>query len=507
MSVVTDSASVLRVTGLSKTFPGTQALRDVSFEIRTGEVHALVGQNGSGKSTLVKTLAGYHHADPGAQAWLDGEPFDMAALGDVAHHHLRFVHQDLGLVLELNAMENFALHSGYVRGRFGLVDWDRQEQVTRELLGRFGVEMNIREPLSEATPVERTIVAIAAALQGWDGGRGVLVLDEPTAVLPPNEVSRLFEIVGEVRRSGTSVLYVSHRLDEIFRIADRVSVVRGGRMVATEEVVSLTPRQLAGLMVGEDVDSDYRAGIADARGAPVALEVRELRSRYLRGVSFRLHAGEVLGIAGLIGSGGDEIPYALAGVYGHVATGAARLTTDGDWLDVGEIRRLGLPLVPAERAREAIVDEFGVRENMSLRVLDQLRDRGRLSPGRERRLVDDWAKRLSVVSAGMDAPITTLSGGNQQKVVMARCLALKSSVLLLSEPTAGVDIGARLAIYELIAMEARRGLAVLICSSDHGDLLAMCTRVLVMRDGLIVREIVEDAMTESNLLHAMEGTD
>ena len=264
---------VLLVEQLSKTFPGTRALTDASIEIRAGEVHALVGQNGSGKSTLIKTLAGYHTPDPGAVAELAGEPF---ALGHTVPDGLRFVHQDLGLVLELNAMDNLALRGDFIRGFGGRVRWAEQAQETYRILERFDVEIDIHSPLAEATPVQRTIVAIAGALQGWHGGGGVLVLDEPTAVLPHDEVERLLAMVREVQRSGTSVLYVSHRLDEIFEIADRVTVLRAGRVVKTLPVAEVDHRSLAQLMVGSDVDPDYRAPVAARPDSPVVLELREV---------------------------------------------------------------------------------------------------------------------------------------------------------------------------------------------------------------------------------------
>ena len=250
---------VLRIDQLSKTFGATRALIDAALEIRPGEIHALVGQNGSGKSTLIKTLAGYHAPDAGSAAELDGASFQ---LGNAVPDGLRFVHQDLGLVLELNAMDNLALHGGFARGALGRVHWSEQEQETRRVLARFGVDLDIHRPLAAATPVERTVVAIAAALQGWQGGSGVLVLDEPTAVLPHDEVERLFAMVREVRAAGTSVLYVSHRLDEIFELADRVTVLRGGRVIATHDVAGIDAGQLASLMVGEEVDPDYRAPVA-----------------------------------------------------------------------------------------------------------------------------------------------------------------------------------------------------------------------------------------------------
>jgi ribose transport system ATP-binding protein len=269
----TGAEYALRVAGLSKTFGATRALQDVSIDIRPGEIHALMGQNGSGKSTLIKSLAGYHQPDHGADAELDGEAFDI---GHVVPDGLRFVHQDLGLVLELSAQDNLALHGGFAKGFGGRVLWREQERETYRMLERFNVQLDIHQPLAAATPVERTVVAIAAALQGWHGGGGVLVLDEPTAVLPHDEVERLFAVVREVRKAGTAILYVSHRIDEIFQLADRVTILRGGKLVSTVSIEEIDPRSLAGLMVGEDVDPDYRAPVAGKPDAPVVLETRDV---------------------------------------------------------------------------------------------------------------------------------------------------------------------------------------------------------------------------------------
>jgi ABC-type sugar transport system ATPase subunit len=496
-------APTLRIAGLSKTFPGTRALIDASLEIRAGEVHALIGQNGSGKSTLIKTLAGYHRADPGAVAELDGEPFQI---GHDVPDQLRFVHQDLGLVQELNAMDNLALRGGFISGAGGRIRWREQEQETYRLLDRFAVELDIHRPLAEATPVQRTVVAIIAALQGWTGGHGVLVLDEPTALLPHEEVERLFAMVREVRRAGTSVLYVSHRLDELFEIADRVTVLRAGRVVTTMPMSDVDGRGLASLMVGENVDPDYRAPVAARPDAPVVLELRDVHGQRLRGVDLEVHRGEILGIAGLAGTGMQELPYVIAGCSQFPATGQMRLAQRSDeWLDVADAASLGIPIVPADRPREAIVAEFAVGENVSLSILDRLGRRGKLGLREEQALVDRWTRELGIVTAGPDALISTLSGGNQQKVVVARCLAREPELLVLSEPTAGVDIGTRVALYDLIAGLSRSGLTVVVSSSDLGDLLAMCTRVVVLRNGRVAAELGSDGLTEHALVRAMEG--
>lgn len=498
------SPSVLQVRNLSKTFPGTRALDGVSIDIAPGEVHALMGQNGSGKSTLIKLLASYHSADPGAHAEMDGVSFEV---GRSVPEGLRFVHQDLGLILELSAQDNLALRGGFARGLGGRVLWRQQEIETRRILAAFDVDLDIHRPLAAATPVQRTVVAIAAALQGWEGG-GVLVLDEPTAVLPHDEVERLFEVVAEVRRRGTSVLYVSHRMDEIFALADRVTVLRGGRRVGTYDVGALDQRALATMMVGDDIDPDFRARVVDQADQPVTIEARGLRGKWLRGVDLQARGGEILGIAGLAGAGAVELPYLLAGKPDVLAQGEIRLpAVSPDWHHVQRANELEIPLIPADRQTESVVAEFSVGENLSLSVLGRLGSRGRLSAKEESTLVESWSKRLGVVSEGPSAPISTLSGGNQQKVVLARCLAVEPSVLVLCEPTAGVDIGTRVSIYQIIADLAARGLTVVVASSDEGDLLALCTRILVLRDGVVAEELAAEGLTKNVLIRAIEGAE
>ena len=510
MTGMTDTVTtspVLSITGLSKRFGGTQALSDVDLDIAQGEIHALVGPNGSGKSTLIKILAGYHQADAGADARLDGEPFDLGS----DHDRLRFVHQELGLVGELSAMDNLALSRGFARSRLGNIRWREQEQRTVELVHRFGLDIDVRRPLVDATPVQRTVVAIAAALQGWEADQGLLVLDEPTAVLPPGEVGKLLDIVREVRRGGASVLYVSHRLDEIFQVADRVTVIRGGRRIATRPVQGLTPQSLASLMSGEATErSAQRPKVsATSRSGESALEARELTGGPLRGLDFSLARGELLGIAGLAGSGHDVLPYVVTGAWPGDVQGQLRCPARSpEWSDASRAARLGIPLVPGDRAAHGVIADFSVAENLTLPLLSRFRTGRRFLDGRhEAAVVDDWVDKVGIRTAGRDAPITTLSGGNQQKVVMARCLALEPEVLVLCEPTAGVDIATRLQLYDLIKEQAAQGLGVIVSSSDVGDLLALCTRVLVLRDGQVVREIAGDAITEPTLVHAMEGTE
>jgi ABC-type sugar transport system ATPase subunit len=489
----------LSVAGVSKTFGVTRVLDQMSLDIEQGEIHALVGQNGSGKSTFIKILAGYHRPDTSTMAALSGVPFE------VGHHvpdDLRFVHQDLGLVLDLNAMDNLALRGGFARGFGRRIRWREQEERTRSILDRLGIGLDIHRPLAEATPVERTMVAVAGALQGWRSGRGVLVLDEPSAVLPIEEVARLFAVIRAIRETGTSVLYVSHRLDEIFEIADRVTVLREGRKVATRRADTLDADSLAGLMVGEQVDTGYRAAQQALVGAPIVIEARNLRGRWLRGVDLTVFKGEILGIAGLSGAGVLELPYVMAGLASD-ASGQVRVPAQSEkWVDVKHAAKFGIPIVPADRAREAVIAEFSVRENLTLSVLDRLGS-ARLRASVEDRLVSNWAGRLNIVAPSFDAEISTLSGGNQQKVILARCLARDPDLLILCEPTAGVDIGTRIALYQIVAELAENGLTVIVASSDENDLVAMCTRVLVLRAGRIVDELGTQSLEHSAILRSM----
>jgi ABC-type sugar transport system ATPase subunit len=495
--------TVLEIENLSKVFPGTVALDHVSLSIGEAEVHALVGQNGSGKSTLVKVLAGYHRADPGYSARLNGEPLDLHRAATIRHDRLRFVHQDLGLFLELSTTDNLALRGDFIRNATGLVSWRKQAALSRALLHQFDLDLDLSLPLGRASPVQRTIVAIAAALADWEDGPGVLVLDEPTAVLPPPEVDRLLSTVEQLRLRGTSVLYVSHRLDEVFRIANSVTVLRGGKVVASQPVTGLTTQSLAQLMVGSEVDAVYRAGLEQPRDAPIALRARTMAGHFLRGVDIELREGEILGVAGLPGSGNSELAYALAGA-GTGVTGEVALAGD-PWMPIRKAASFDIPIVPAERAKEAVVGEFGVRENLSLSVLDRFRRVGWLRRSAERALVSEWLQRTQIKAESPEAPISSLSGGNQQKVVIARCLARDPRILILCEPTAGVDVGTRQAIYEFVASRARAGLAVVVTSTDLGDLLAICTRVLVLVDGEISQELTGEHISERALLHAMEA--
>jgi ribose transport system ATP-binding protein len=501
----------LRVRGLSKTFPGVQAVRELDLDVAAGTVHALLGHNGCGKSTLIKALAGVHTPDPGSQAWIDGEELHFGHPEDAERKGLRFVHQELGLVPELGAVDNVGFVVGFERDRFGRINWRRQAKVTADLLARFGFDMDPRRPLAEATPPERTAVAIVRAVAGWQKGRGVLILDEPTASLPAHEVDELFRLIRDIRETGTAVILVSHRLDEVMSIADHATVMREGKVVWDGSTAEMTTGAFVNLIANSEGDEwleepPLRAHAAFAE-AKVALEARDVVGRYLRGVNVRVRAGEVVGLAGLLGSGREELPYIIAGAHSVGVTGT--FTIDGETeteLSIERSRELGVALVPADRAREGIIGDFTTRENVSLAGLAQMAQGGFVvPPAGERSYARRWLAAVSADPNAAERQITTLSGGNQQKAVLARWLSVAPRVLLLSEPTAGVDVGARTVIYEELRRRADDGVAILMASSDVEDLLAVCDRVVVLRDGVVVKELERHEMTKPAIVGAMEG--
>jgi ABC-type sugar transport system ATPase subunit len=496
------SGSLLRVRGLSKNFGSVRALDRVDLDIGPGEVRALVGQNGSGKSTLIKILAGVHQPGPGSRIEFGDQAYPPGDMKDLADQ-IRFLHQDLGLILEMSVAENLAIRTSVGRTRLGGLKMADARSAAADRIAPFGVEIDAQERVQNLTPVQRTIVALAAALpaSASDTGRRLVVLDEPTAALPPHEVEILLGIVSDLAARGFAVLYVSHRLDEVFEVAHRVTVLRNGRVIATRPVEELTRSGLIELMIGERTAGRSHAGTTDAQ-SPVCLEAVSLTGRYLRDASLSLRAGEILGIAGMPGSGSHDIPYCIAGALGAGGGGYVRLPAiSRKWTDVRRLRRSQLPIVPADRLHEGIVRGFSVRENLTLSVLGTVSRASLVSGRRERVTTSRWFERLALTGATRDSAIEQLSGGNQQKVVLGRCLAAGGPVVTLCEPTAGVDVHAREAIYELIVDAARNGMSFVVASSDISDLLAICGRVLVIRDGVVAKELTAEAITESAILH------
>lgn len=508
---------LLDVRRLSKTYPGQVALSDAHLQVAAGEVHALVGQNGSGKSTMIKVIGGYVKADRGSEVWFRGRPIDLWSLEAEERQRIRIVHQDLGLVPTLSTVENLGLGHGYATGFGRRILWRTEVARAQQELLRFGLAPDVRQPVAMLSAAEQAAVAIVRALQGWDtdpghdvahdevpDGIGLLVLDEPTASLDRGEVDALFRAVRNVVRQGAGVLFVSHVLDEVLELADRVTVLRDGKVVAAGVPVGeLDEQRLVELIVGRPV-GDLYPETPSRTGRPV-LEASHVYGMTLRGVSLDIHRGEVLGIAGLVGSGRDEIAGALFGATPRFA-GKVLVDKRKVFASPRDSIRAGIAFVPADRKNKGLDPQDRLVQHVPLPRMGPLQGRFRLHHRRMRADAAEWVRELEVQPPDLGRRMEKFSGGNQQKAVLARWLRTEPKVLLLDEPTQGVDVGAKATIYERIARAAADGMAVLVASSDPEELTHLCDRVLVMRAGTISCELSGATLTEERLVAETLGT-
>jgi ribose transport system ATP-binding protein len=500
-----DTAVVLRLEAVSKAFGPTRALQDVGLTVRHGSIHALLGGNGSGKSTLIKALAGVQPADTGT-AMLRSGPLDLRQLGPQTAHAagLRFVHQNDSTFSTLSVAENLAIGSGFVTGTAWRIAWRQQERRAREAIERFGIKARPSDLLQDLGPATRKMIEIARALQDVDEERpGVLVLDEPTAALPTAEANALLDAIRTYAHQGQSIMYVTHRLEEVFALADEATILRDGRNWTTVRPRDITHDELVTHMMGDAWDSARKARDHEI-GAPV-LEVEDISAGATRNCSLTVRAGEVVGVAGLIGSGRSSL---LKALFGDLRLESGAVTIDSLPVRHGsprEAMRAGIAYVPEDRSADAVFPGLSVRENLSIAALSRYWRRALIQRSAERadgsRLLGEY-----LIKAPSDsAPIGTLSGGNQQKVVLARWLRRDPRVVLLDEPTQGVDVRARAEIYQLIATAARGGTAVLFVSSDFEELVTVCDSVAILRSGHLVTVVPAatlDAEKLNVLVHA-----
>jgi len=487
---------LLTVSNLSMTFPSLKALNGVSLSVRGGEIVGLIGQNGSGKSTLVKVLSGLYQPDAGSVVEL--------GQGEDGTSEVHFIHQDLGLIGSLTTIENLDLTRplgtrGLAPARLRAERWR-----ARSLIAEFGGTFDVDVPVSALSAAERTIVAIARALSGWKHSANVLVLDEPTAPLHGDEVNLLFEAVRTVAARGAGVVFISHRLDEVMDLVDRVVVLRDGALVADVRRADVDHDILVRLIAGAMVDVTTERESAEFGGH--ALTVRGLTGTVVRNLDFHVAAGEIVGVSGAVGSGRDELADLVFGATPASCTsievGGRRMPRSDPRASIGA----GMALVPANRLRNGAVLHMSVRENLTLPRLRPLtRALGWLDSRAEQREARDWAHRVGLRPANPENRFDQFSGGNQQKVVLAKWLRNNPAVLLLDEPTQGVDVGAKAVIFRLIAEVARSGAGVLICSSDTRELAQTCDRVFVLRDGVVVGEAIRPDLDEATLVSASLG--
>ena len=504
------SKAILEMHDISKSFFGVKVLDQVSIDLFAGEVLALVGENGAGKSTLIKILNGDYQKD-GGSIYLNGEAVQIARPRDAEELGIRMIYQELHYAPDLSVTENLLL--GHLPRRSGwlgrnTVNWPQAHEMAREYLRMLEVDIDPRSDMRRLSVVEREIVEIVKALSTQ---AKIIVMDEPTAALTPHEVTLLFDIIQTLGNQGVGIIYISHRLDEIFQIANRVAVLRDGHLVGIQQVDKVSHRELVRMMVGRDVDEQREIHSEDARDdghrSDAVLELVGLTQvGSYEEIDLNVRAGEIVGIFGLLGAGHVEL---TRSIFGAEQADSGSILVEGQPVSIAspqDARRVGIGLVPIDRKVQGLVLGMNVRENLTLSNWRQLSRLGFFQRNEEKAHARTWIDRIGIRMAGdMEVETRFLSGGNQQKVVLARWLEANVKVLLMNEPTWGVDVGARSDIYDLLESLAGQGLAILMVSSDMQEVLSVSHRILTMYNGKLTGEFSRSEATEEMLLHAAAG--
>lgn len=500
-------ANLLRMEGIGKSFSGVRVLTDVRFDLNAGEVHILAGENGAGKSTLIKILAGVYD-DYEGEIRLDGKPVCFKSPQEAHRHGISVIYQEISLVGNLSVAENIFLGREATRTA-GWLNTAGQKEQARRLLAELGLQIDISQPVEQFSVSVQQMVEIAKALS-YDSQ--VIVMDEPTSTLTEPEVEKLFSIIGVLKARGCGIIYISHKMEEIYRIADRITVLRDGRWVGTAQASELSQDQLIRWMVGREISQQFPQ--RSTRAGPELLEVKNFflldkndPSRFVIGkVSFKVHEGEIVGLAGLQGSGNSELLHGLFGASVSLAHG--EITLEGKPFAIrspGDSIRKGLALLTNDRKANGYVPEMSVTHNITLAALERFSPVGWLNPAAEVLSSRARADSLRLKAASLDQEVSTLSGGNQQKVILAKWLETGPRVLFLDEPTRGVDVGVKHEIYELMNHWTEQGCAILLITSEMPELLAMADRILVMYRGRVTAEFTREDATQEKILKAAMG--
>jgi len=498
---VADAEQILEMTHISKSFPGVQALQDVSMSLSAGEVFAVVGENGAGKSTLIKILSGVYTTDTG-EIRLQGERVLLRGPKDAIERGVNTIYQETSLVQDITVAENIFL-GRQPTAAAGRIDWKRMRESARGILDSLSIHLPPTAVVAALSSAQQQLVEIAKA---FSRDAKIIIMDEPTASITVEDAENLFGIIRKITRAGTSVIYISHRLKEIFEIADRVMVLRDGRTVSVAGVKETSEGEIVRQMVGREIgnlfgDASYQSG------EKVVLEVRNLtRSGVYRGISFNLHEGEILGFSGLVGAGRSEI---VRGIFGLDPVDAGEVLLAGQKLgrrSPAAALKKGIAFVSEDRRLESIIQGFSVRANITILLLLKVLTRlGLISARRENGLAARYVKEFNVKTPSLEQLVMNLSGGNQQKVALAKCLSTNPRVLILDEPTKGIDVGAKKEIHTLIKELANRGVAIILVSSELPEIIGMCHRAAVIREGTMAGVFGKGELTEENLIAAAVG--
>lgn len=497
--------TILEARGVTKRFSGVLALDDASFQLRRGEVHALVGENGAGKSTLIKVLTGVHHPNEG-QVLLDDEAVSFSSPRESQAAGISTIYQEVNLIPLRSVAQNVFL-AREPRTRFGLLDVDRMNREAEEILQRYDIEVDVTAPLRSLGLGTQQMVAIGRAVSRE---ASVVIMDEPTSSLETSEVQTLFRVIRQLKDEGVGVVYVSHQLDEIYEICDRVTVLRDGKVVHTSEVSEITKLELIAAMLGRDLTEAERGTTSfgeehDVADEPV-LKVRGLAQRHLLDdVSLDVRPGEIVGLGGLLGAGRSET---VRAIFGADPPESGTVEVADKELKLGSPAsaiKAGIAFLPEDRKTDGIIPGLSVRDNITTAALSRVSRGGLVSEKAQNDLVEKYMDQLGIKASSPDQPVSELSGGNQQKVLLARCLCIDPKVLLLDEPTRGIDVGAKAEVQQLIDGLTEEGLGVVLISSEMEEVVEGADRVVVLKDGTVVGTLSGDDLTEQELMSVMAG--
>jgi ribose transport system ATP-binding protein len=488
--------------GIVKRYPGVLALDKVDFDLRAGEVHALVGENGAGKSTLMKVLSGAIPMDAG-EIYLDGQNMEILSPHHAQQLGISMIYQEFNLSPYLSVAENIFLGREPLRRWVAFIDWSRMYSDARDILARINVSLDVRRPVNELSVAEQQMVEIGKALSF---NAKILVMDEPSATLTEHELTSLFNLIRSLKQQGIGIIYISHRIEELFEIGDRVTVMRDGKRIDTTNVRDVDKEQIIRMMVGRKITAEFPKQKFE-RG-PEILKVDNLnRAGVLKNISFSVHRGEIVGITGLVGAGRTEL---VRAVFGADPIDSGEVLLDGRKVKVRSPQdaiKLGIGLLTEDRKNQGLVLGMKLRENVTLSGLDLLVKRIFIDRDKERSETERYVKELQIKTPSIEQFVKNLSGGNQQKVVLAKWLFTKSRMLLFDEPTRGIDVGAKREIYHLMNELVARGVGVLMISSELPEVLGMCDRIIVMHEGRIAAEIPQSEATQEKVMHYATGGD
>lgn len=493
---------MIEMTGIDKSFNGNTVLKDVDFSVRKGEIHALMGENGAGKSTLMKILTGMYTRDKG-EVKVNGKLVDFKNPKEAEQLGIAVIHQELNILPDLTVAENLFLGKEKTYGNSGILKTKEMNKEAKKILSELGLEVDVTTVARELSVGKQQMIEIAKATSS---DAELIIMDEPTAALTDREIETLFTTIRSLQANGVSFVYISHRMEEIFALCDRITILRDGQYVGTKAIKETSFDEIVQMMVGRELGERFPE--RNAQIGEVKLIARGLtRNGFFEDVSFELRAGEVLGIAGLMGAGRTEVVQSL---FGYKKLNKGEILLDGKQVKITnpmQAKKLGFGYVTEDRKSEGLIIDFSIKDNLSLANLQKISNNGIVQDSREKQLYKTMVEKLDIRTSGPNQAAKSLSGGNQQKIVIAKWLGIEPNVLILDEPTRGVDVGAKKEIYAIINELAERGVAILMISSELPEIIGMADRVLVMHEGRLMAGLQKEEMTQERIMHYATGGD